>query len=646
MVANAPIHHDWDAAILDAWRPRERLTVSQWADRYRVLQGEYAAEPGPWRTARTPYLQGIMDAFTERGIRRIVARTAARLGKTESVNNMLGYAIDQAPGPVLYVYPRESDAREECRDRIQRFVEGSPRLRSCIPHPAWAKATDLELNGMQVYMAWASSPTTLVRRTIRYAFVDELDNCDKQAGVLGDTLSLVEKRLTTYRDRGRLAVVSSPTTPKGRTNQLFVSSDRRQYHVPCPACGVYQVLTLAQIRTDGEKDADRIELEDDAYYECLHCQAKLRDGPHKMWMLERGVWLPESQTIEERLPVRDAASVERARFDHPQRWMPRIHGKRPATKTAGFHISTLYSPWVRWSEVLAEFLRAKKHPELLQVFVNSVLGEPWQDAVEEADADAIRAKRDKAGFDRNVVPPGVKVIIVAADVQKHEIWYVIRGWGEFRRSWLIAEGACATLEDLYEIATRPIPIAGAKQTMQAMYAAIDTGHRTFEVYDFVKAHPGFLAVKGQPAKDYPVRPARVEYTPKGSLRKRSILLHHVNTPHYKEALFRLMNVADGDPGEWHVHRETTDDYCEQVTSEHQVWRELTIGHVKRRALVWEPRRAHAANHLLDAEVYGMAIADAKGVWNLRPERPKPPPRKREPPNPRDFLSKGRRIPAR
>src|SRR3990167_4627140 len=45
-------------------RPDPEMAVSEWADRYRILSMRYAAEPGPYRTSRTPYLKEVMDALS------------------------------------------------------------------------------------------------------------------------------------------------------------------------------------------------------------------------------------------------------------------------------------------------------------------------------------------------------------------------------------------------------------------------------------------------------------------------------------------------------------------------------------------------------------------------------------------------------
>lgn len=617
-VADKPRTFAIDGAVRAAWTPHERIPPHVWANRHRVLGRGYSAEPGPWRTSRTPYLAGVMDAFADPHVKTLVFVKSARVGGTESINNMVGFAIDQEPGPVLYVYPTESAAREECTNRLTPIINGSPRLREHIPHGGWSTAVELTLDSCTVYMGWAASPTSLIRRTCRYVFIDEVDNCDQQAGSLGDTVSLAAKRITTYRDRGKVVLNSTPTKPEAGAWRTYQESDRRHYHVPCPECGAYQVLRFDQLKVPKEqRDPDKIQHGDLAWYECEHCKAELKHGKHQAWMVGRGVWIPACQKIAERLPVGDAEVVARAVFDHADKWTPRITGKTPITKTAGFHIWAAYSPWVRWSEIMAEWfaVKAAEDPERRRVFINQMLGEPWEQAVEKLDVAEIKAKR-KGGLPRDVVPDDALVLVAAADVQKDHIYYAIVAFGLHRTSWLVREGVVMTLDELYDVCTLTYDRANG-DALSPQWVAIDSGARTHEVYEFARNHPGVYAVKGEQNPVYNVRPNRIKYVLSKTVEQLVCMLFHVNTYTYKVMLHRMLHTPDGEPGCFHLNRDTTDDFCLQLTAESLVWKTVTVGRAKRRVAVWEPKTAHTPNHFLDVMVYLLAIADFRGVLSMR-----------------------------
>lgn len=627
---SVPVPQNWH----ELWQPRERIPVSVWADRYRVLTG--GAEPGPWRTARVPYAAGPMDAFTEPGIRLINWVKSARVCGTEFINNVLGFATDQEPGPGMFVYPTEDAAVEECRDRIQKAVEASSRWASHIPHDGWATNHQLSFDTMELYMAWAKSPGTLIRRTARYVLVDELDNCDMAAGKLGNTLSLCEERVTTYKGRAKIVVVTTPTTPERSAWQTWEKSDRRKYHVPCPLCGAYQVLIFDRLRVpDGMRDPNIIRSERLAWYDCEICGQRLRDHLHKEWMVARGVWVKSAQMIVERMPIADPEIVERAEYGHPDRWVPTIEGVAPVNDIAGFHIWSAYSPWRTWSEIVAKWFAVKDDRETLRVFINSWLGEPFSETAEELQEVPFAAKRE-GGLPRGSVPDAALCIIVSADVQKNRIYYVVRAWGTERRSWLIEEGIVADLDELLAVALRIYPRQkDPKETIQADWLAIDSGYRTFEIYDFARTNPGIMAMKGKDTAQLPVFETNIEYVPPNKREMAKCKLFHVDTSYFKEQLVFMAGIPAGQPGEWNLNRDTSSEYCKQVTSEHQVWVNVKRNNRKVRIKKWDTKREGADNHFLDCEVYNLAAAHHRGILKAMQEAPKQA-ESEKPPEPREW----------
>ena len=114
-------------------RPDPSLTVSEWADRHRRLSGRAASEPGPWRTARTPYLREIMDCLSPTStVERVVVMKGAQIGATECGNNWIGYVIHHAPGPMLAVLPTVEMAKRNSKQRIDPLIEESPDLRRLV----------------------------------------------------------------------------------------------------------------------------------------------------------------------------------------------------------------------------------------------------------------------------------------------------------------------------------------------------------------------------------------------------------------------------------------------------------------------------------------------------------------------------------
>src|SRR4051812_48359662 len=115
--------------------PPPKLTVAEWADRYRMLTSIASAEPGQWRTDRAPYQRGIMDAFSDFATEKVVVMTSAQIGKTEILFNVIGFFIDEDPSPILKVRPNKEDAEQWSKTRLAPTIRDTPALRDKIRDP-------------------------------------------------------------------------------------------------------------------------------------------------------------------------------------------------------------------------------------------------------------------------------------------------------------------------------------------------------------------------------------------------------------------------------------------------------------------------------------------------------------------------------
>jgi len=581
----------WSEPGRAAWKLPAKLTVSEWAEKHRILDARATAEPGGWRNSRTPYLRGIMDAFVDPTVEEITLMAASQLGKTEACLNCLGYAIDQDPGPALFVMPREDDAKYFSQNRAKPMLEGCEVLRRHLSR----KQDDLQqmemrLDRMTIYFAGSNSPAGLASRPIRYLFLDETDKYPPFAGREADPIKLAAERTRTFWNR-KIVKVSTPTTRHGYIFREYERSDRRQFYVPCPGCGHYQILVFPQVRwPEGERDPEKIRGERLAWYECESCGRRITDE-EKPRILARGIWLAVGQSVDIR---------------------GHIKGEKPRTSHAGFWISGLYSPWLSWSDVAAEFLRSKDYPELLMNFKNSWLAEIWEEKAEETIAEGLRERI--GNYPKGTCPAGVMILTAGVDIQKDHILFVIRGWGLREESWLIREGRVEDWPDLIEalFRTRYPRSSGEGDPLAVKIACIDSSHRTDEVYDFCRRWPEARPVKGQQKLKAPWIGSRVDYHPKtGGRMPRSLTLWHIDTTYFKDKIHRLARVGPGDPGEWHLHSEVSEDYIQQFCAEHKILiRDKRTG---RSHEEWRLISAGAPNHFLDCEVYAAAAADMEGV---------------------------------
>ena len=569
--------------IRDEWSLPDKISVSDWADLNRRLDVKTSAEPGQWNTSRTPYLRGIMDAFSDPFVEEITVMSASQVGKTEAMYNMLGFLIDQDPGPTLMVLPRIDDAKSISTNRVLPMIQTSPCLMRYIPLNS-DEITKLEyhFDRMILYFAGSNSPSDLASRPIRYLFLDEVDKYPKFSGREADPIKLASERQKTFWNK-KTVKVSTPTTRDGYIYREYEKSDMCRFYVPCPHCGKYQTLAFGQIKWPKEESSPETVKNDKlAWYECIECKGHIDDNQKSRMMLQ-GKWTPEIKT---------------------------------RTRHKGFWINSLYSPWLTWSDIAAEFLKSKDYIELLMNFVNSWLAEVWEEKIEETTIDKLRTlTRD---YDEGSVPDDCIVLTAGVDVQKDHFYYTIRGWGYYEESWLIRAGRCEYWDDIVDVIFKTeYKRLLSEETLSVYMSCIDSGFKTDEVYRFCRHWADKTkAIKGQEeisgGRFY--RATKIDINSRtGSVIPSGLVLWNINTNQYKDKLNRL--ITSRDPVKWHIFRNPTDEYLNQMASEHKILiRNKTTGRAKE---LWQKKKEALANHFLDAEVYALAAADIIRALNIR-----------------------------
>jgi len=449
---------DGAAEILSAWvsglLPDPTLTVSQWADQHRMLSSRASAEPGRYRTARTPYMREIMDRLSPGdSTQRIVFMKAAQVGATEAGNNWIGFAIHQAPGPMLAVQPTVELAKRNSRQRIDPLIDESSELRARVK-PARSRDAgntmlSKEFAGGILIMTGANSAVGLRSTTARYIFLDEVDAYPASADEEGDPVTLAEARSLTFAHRRKVFLVSTPTIRGlSRIEREYEATDQRRFFVPCPHCGAMQWLKFDRLRwAKGQPET--------AEYHCERCDAAIAEH-HKTAMLEAGEWRATAVAAD--------------------------------PTTVGYHLSALYSPigWLSWERIVRSWNAAQGSDESIKAFKNTVLGETWVETGEAPDWQRLadRCEAWKSG----TVPAGGLFLTAGADVQKDRIEVDVWAWGCGLESWLIdhivingGPGDPACWQRLSDLLGRTwVHALGAHMTLARL--AIDTGYETSAVY--------------------------------------------------------------------------------------------------------------------------------------------------------------------
>lgn len=563
--------YQYDA--LQLMLPPEQITVSEWAGKYRMLDSKSSAIPGPWNNDITPYLTGVMDEFNNYETSKIIFVKPTQVGGTEALQNMIGYIVMQDPAPTMIVYPTETLAKSISENRLQPMLRATPELARRFDENS--QLLELQFDGMYLTLAGSNSPSGLASKPIRFVLMDEVDKYPGTSGKEADPIKLATERTKTFHDK-KIYITSTPTLKTGHIWKEKESADiEKHYFVPCPHCGEYIELKFSNIRFPDEEGmtyADRAEF---ATYICQECGCAITDAD-KNNMIRHGEW---------RIVRHNTQYV----------------------RSVAFWINTLYSPFVRWADIVKEFLTTKDDPDLFQNFVNSWLAEPWEDTKLKTSAELVLERQTE--LPEYVVPSWAKILTGGVDVQETSLYWSIRAWGDYLTSQNIAHGQVLSFNDIDNIMNAEY-LNENGEPMIVNLCLVDSGDQTDIVYDFCATHSDYaLPVKGSShAQLSNYKLSKINRTDSRAMGTTLVL---VDSGAYKDMIAGRMQ-RDNGRGSWMVYSGCDMEYAKQVTAEHKV----NVKHGNTVKKVWQLKTSHADNHYLDTEVYNAAAADILGVRQL------------------------------
>lgn len=566
-------------------RPRERLTVSQWADKYRMLSSKQAGEMGRWRTSRNPMLREIMDCLSVHSpVREISVMKSSQVGVTEMSVNWIGYIIEHAHYPAMVLMPTLESRDTWKAQKLNPLLTETQCVKDILGGIRSRDAANskdmIDYPGGILFLAGGNSPNSYAQKSVRFLMLDDLDRFPITVGEEGDPVELARSRVKSF-PRYKILLASTPTL-KGASliEREYESGDMRRYHVECPHCGERMVMRWSNIKANS--------MLTEAWYQC-EANGCCIEEHHKPAMLAGGVWIPEK---------------------------PEVKNRR------SYHISALYAPiglGPSWLDLMIQFKRIHKDPQQLKTFINSNLGESWEDQTDKLKSNDI-AKR-AGGYTIGTIPPGCLAITMGIDTQDKWIEYTRLGWGAEGRHWIIDQGqivgdtASAPAWNELEAEIHKPMINSYGQSMRLVAAAIDSrGHRTEQVKDFVMRTS--LKVRVYSVQGSTTRIGRAiaqsgSYPNKN--RNNKVLRHgycvwNVGTEHCKDFIFANL-AADGERSDtervFHFPEGLEDAYYDGVLSE-------TYDPEKKR-YVQRLGTRYKRNEPLDTLVYGWAIGHHRDI---------------------------------
>lgn len=575
------------AKILNGMKPPEDLTVSQWADKNRRLTSESSAEVGKWRTSRTPYMLDILDSFTDPLIEHIVVVAASQVGKSETINNMVGYCIDQDPGPILLIQPTIDDVKRYSEMRIAPMIRETRCLKRKVADPKSRDAANTKRQksfpGGVLVMTGSNVAHDLSSMPIRYVFGDERDRWAKSAGSEGDPWELAVARTRTFYNK-KLVEVSTPTV-KGASaiENSYNLGTMERWKTACPHCGEYVEVTFDNIRFEyeaAEKGDKKIFHITELFYVCPEC---------------------------------GGISDEHMMKSQPAKWVATVPEAKEHHKTRSFWLTAWVSPWATWESIILQFLQAGTDSAKLQVVYNTQFGELWEERGDMASEDDVMARRET--YDAEV-PDGVLVLTCGVDTQDDRLEYEVVGHRRFGETWGIKKGVILGRPDTEEVWERLDEVLSHKYkfksgvSLQISLTFIDEGgHFTQEVrqHCLARQYDHVFAIKGanRPDIPYTAPPKKQKIVVNGKVIGQ-VWVYEIGVNAGKQKIVDNLRVQS--PGANYCHFPLRDDYGKQF------FKQLMSEHLEyvpklKHPWQWQKIPGHERNEAFDIRNYNLAACE-------------------------------------
>lgn len=603
------------------WRefaPPPKLTIDQWAEKYRVLSSEETHTPGPYSLEYTPVLREILQACSDPRVRKVVVQKSAQVGYTVGVvANVLGYHVHHRPSVQIAVFPREKSAKDFAAEKFDPMVRATKPLAERISlksRAAGNSQTRKHYPGGLIKLVGSNSPSDVKSTSARVVIVEEPDDASRDVRGQGDAIKLAEERAKAYPDH--LILIGGTPTAKNASSieSEILASDQRKYHVPCHACGDEHIPAWGNVVIPEDTELPPREIYgharwEAAYYVCPACGVPWTD--------------------EERHTAIRAGHFE---------------ATAPATAAVGFLLNELLStfegsrvPILARKYVEAKHKQDEGDQSEMIAFWNSTLGEPFEYRGELPEEDELRERAE--AYTEWTVPEGGLVPVVAVDVQhdrlavtcwvigrREEMWLAF--WGELPGQTIVPfAGAWLELDALLDNTVRHA--SGAALPIAAVAIDSSDGQTSGAVYDYVRkrnrAGRAVYAIKGASDAEGKVeiwRPQQAHSVdPHTNLRKSAKHGVHVNIVGAAKAKDSLLGWAQeggrvrltgNGPQRMHWYQTVRADFYEQLLSEIKI---PMRQNPKRRQ--WK-KRTDRRNEALDCTVYAIWLVHALRLHIQKP----------------------------
>lgn len=558
-------------AIRSGLKPLEAtapMRLSAWAAEHFYLSAESSYVEKHWEAY--PYQVAILDAMGDDDIQEVTFLKSARVGYTKMLLAAIAYFAEHRRRNQALWQPTDEDSDEFVKTELEPMIRDVPVMAKVFPaFMRKSKSNTLRQKsflGSMLHLRGGKAAKNYRRLSVSVAILDEVDGFDLDVEGEGSPVELARKRI----EGATFPKLIIGSTPKIKDESQVEAREQQaqlrfRFHVPCPHCGTEQTLRWGGpdkpygFKWTGDDENSVAHL-------CEHCHALFTQAEYlSVWHLGR--WIAQNGTfIGPDGSYYDAVGV-----------------KIPKPISVAFSIWTAYSKQADWSSLVRLWMSAIRKKAAgdkseLKTFVNTTLGETWEEEVEKTDQHELKKRADRAPFPLRTVPLGGLVLVAGVDVQDNRFAIVVWAFGRGEEMWTVDHielEANPALESDWDkldayLRTRFKHAAGGSLTIEA--AAVDTGgHFTHQAYNFCRMRLGrkIFAVRGDPKYGSPVkgRASVQDVNYRGKIIKSGVKLWHVGTDTAKDLLHGRLGVLESGPGCVHFSNELSDDFYDQLTAE-------------------------------------------------------------------------------
>jgi phage terminase large subunit GpA-like protein len=593
---------------IEASRPDPELRVDQWAEDCMQLPRSGPTGGGDYRFERTPYARRPHQVLSPgHPCKRVVARVASQMWKTQTALNWIGAVAHRAPANILALQPTDGLAKRFAK-RIDLAIKATDELREIFAGERsrdkrnTAQSKDFK-GDSTLYINTAGSASNLAEISAKYVFLDEVDRMASSVDGEGDPVQLAEARATQFERDAKFFEVSSPTFEGfSKIDALHDMGTQETYHVPCPHCGHLHELVFANFHFERDDETGFMVR---AWFTCPECGADI-DEHHKTTML----------------PDVDMGGQAR--------WVAKSVGDG---ETISFSMSAFYMPIgaLSWTALAREYSRAKValargDHNLMQVFYNTRLGLSYKNSESTTTAQQLAERAEP--YDWRVLPEAALVATMAVDTQSNRLEYQIEAWGPGLEHWVIEYGVLwgspsdppeaegSVWKRLDEIRRTPLAhAAGGKPIMISAYGIDAGGSNTQDVYNYgmTRKQFGCVVLHGANRPNKPIMasvPTRVDIEWGGVKTEGGVELWRVGTDVAKDYLFARLGLVEG-AGAMHLQSDLPPEWFAGFVIE-----QPRVRYARGRTIREWINPPGGRNEPLDLSVYNLAVAYQLGLHRL------------------------------